>query len=235
MKANIPSRNNVRVKWFAQENVEYTIEHLLELSYSTYTVEQNEHDHTVQFKYVFTNMDAEVPATDIIVFQSGLPTAYARTAGTRGAKFATDLQEDPDVEVKDRIVELTQGKDKITREPPEYPDPRIKEIEIREREDKVKRKILIKNTGINALGHVELKLVETKDVRYVGASPEPNKAEAPEYTWIFQVPAEQSVALDLEFTSRVRKTFKIERERPEKNQVNALPNVKKRELLSRKR
>ncbi len=216
MKASLHSRKNVRLQWFSVEKISYREERKLEVTYSPYSVEQNSHTYTPEYQYVFSNFPKDLPQSEIIIFQNELPTTYAWTPGTKGNKFITDPQEDPDVSVTDRIIELTQGKEKITREPPEYPDPRIKEVEIREREDTVLRKISFKNESPQKIEQVEFKLVETKDVRFVKGNPPPSTEDKPEYTWRFPVEGEGTVQVELELKTQIRKTFNIERERDDK-------------------
>ncbi|MHA1733140.1 MAG: hypothetical protein ACTSU5_14425 [Promethearchaeota archaeon] len=213
MKATLTSRKDTRLKWFELKDVPFRVEWKLEVIYYPSNVEDNAREYTPKFHYVFLEVARDLPQSDIIIFQDELPTAYARTSGTRGNKFATEPQDDPSVSVTDRIVELVKGKEKITREPPAYPDPRVKEIEVREREDVVKRKLTFKNDDPEGVEVVEFKLVETKDVRYIGATPAPTSQDKPEYTWTFPIEGEGTYAIELELKTLLRKTFEIERER----------------------
>ncbi len=213
MRASLYSRNNIRIKWFELKEVPFAIERKLEISYSPSSVENNINNYTPSFQYLFQNINqTQIPQSDIIIFENNLPTTYAKTVGSKGNKFSTELQTDPVVLITDRIIELIKGKDKISREPPEYPNPRIKEIEIREREDVIKRKISFKNDSNDEIEHFELKLVETKEVRFTNANPEPSKKDPPEYTWTFSIDPESTYSIELQFQTHLRKTFEIEKE-----------------------
>ncbi len=215
MRASLNSRKNVRIKWFDLKDVAYSIERKLEISYSTGSVENNINNYTPSFQYNFTEVaNTQIPQSDIIIFENSLPATYAMTVGSKGNKFSTDLQSDPIVLVTDRIVELVKGKENITREPPAYPNPRIKEIEVREREDNVSRKISFKNDSDEKIEHFELKLVETKDVRFSSSTPPAVKSDPPEYLWTFSIEPESTYAIELKFQTHIRKTFEIEKEPP---------------------
>jgi hypothetical protein len=222
MRASLHSRKNVRIKWFDLSNVPYLVERKLEISYSTTSVESNINNYTPELQYVFTQVDtATIPSSDIIIFENNLPATYATTVGSKGNKFTTEPQSDPIVIVTDRIVELVKGKENISREPPAYPNPRIKEIEVRERDDTVNRKITFKNDSSETIDHFEFKLVETRDVRFGTANPEAMKSDPPEYTWTFSIEPESTYAIELKFQTHIRKTFEIEKE-PPRNKDRAL-------------
>ncbi|HUX98183.1 MAG TPA: hypothetical protein VMV49_01395 [Candidatus Deferrimicrobium sp.] len=219
MRANLHSRENVRIKWFDLKDIPFLIERKLEISYSTSSVEDNVNTYTLSFQYFFKEVEnTQIPLSDIIIFENSLPATYAKTAGSKGNKFFTEPQSDSIVLVTDRIVELIKGKEDITREPPTYPNPRIKEIEVREREDTVKRKITFKNELNEQIEHVELKLVETKDVRFLDANPAPLKKDPPEYIWTFSIDPETTYSIELKIHTHIRKTFEIEKEPPPKAQ-----------------
>jgi len=213
MRANLIARNNIQLKWFELKEIPYSIERKLEISYSPDSVENNINNYTPSFLYLFKNINTvQIPQSDIILFENNLPTIYAKTVGIKGNKFSTDLQNDPIILTTDRIIELIKGKEKILREPPEYPNPRIKEIEIREREDIIKRKISFKNDSDDKIEQFELKLVETKEVRFINANPEPSKKDPPEYLWTFSIDPETTYSIELQFQTYLRKTFEIEKE-----------------------
>ncbi len=227
MKATLHSRKNSRLKWFELANIPFRVERKLEVTYNTSSVESNLHTHTPTFEYVFTEVTKDLPSSEIIIFENQLPTAYARTNGTRGSKFSTQPQPDPILAVKDRIVELTQGKESIKREPPEYPDPRIKEVEIRERTDDIKRKLAFVNESPESIDHMTFKFIATKEVRFISATPAPTTTEPPEYSWTFVIPPEGTYSIELDLKTFVRKTFNIEREVEPKPKTNARPRVQR--------
>ncbi|TFF85236.1 MAG: hypothetical protein EU551_04440 [Promethearchaeota archaeon] len=213
MRANLHSRKNIRLKWFELKDISFEIKRKLEISYSTSTVENNINNFSPLMEYNFKG-GKDIPQSDIIIFENGLPAAYAKTVGSKGDKFSTEPQLDPIVNIKDRIVELSKGKETISREPPTYPNPRVKEIEIRDREDSIKRKITFENDSTERIEFFELKLIETKDVRFTNSSPEPNKRDPPEYLWNFSINPEEAFSIELEFQTHIRKTFEIEKEPP---------------------
>lgn len=216
MRASLRSRKNVRIKWFDLANTPFSIERKLEISYSTSSVENNVNNYTPSFQYNFIDIkQTQIPRSDIIIFEDNLPSTYALTLGSKGNKFSTDPQNDPIVVVTDRIIELAKGKENISREPPTYPNPRIKEIEIRERQDHVRRKISFKNDSSEKIEHFELKLVETKDVRFLEATPEAIKKDPPEYSWTFSIEPEATYSIEMKFQTQIRKTFEIEKEPPQ--------------------
>ncbi|MBD3226928.1 MAG: hypothetical protein GF329_01970, partial [Candidatus Lokiarchaeota archaeon] len=182
MRASLRSRKSVRLKWFEVKDINFQIKRKLEVSYSINTVENNVNTHTPKMEYIFKDVNNKnIPSSDIIIFENELPATYARTSGSKGNKFTTDPEIDPVVRVIDRIVELKKGKENISREPPEYPDMRIKEIEIREREDSLKRKLTFKNETDDKIEYLEFKFMETKNVRFVNSNPEPINRDPPEY------------------------------------------------------
>ena len=219
MRANLHSRENIRIKWFDLNELPFSLERKLEITYSTSSVEENVNNYTPNFQYFFKEVaNTQIPLSDIIIFENNLPATYAKTVGYKGNKFSTEPQSDSIVLVTDRIVELIKGKEIIAREPPSYPNPRIKEIEVREREDTVKRKLSFKNDSNEPIEHVELKLVETKDVRFMDSNPAPLNKDSPEYIWTFPIDPEASYSIELKFHTHIRKTFEIEKEPPPKAQ-----------------
>lgn len=209
MQASIHSRKNVRLKWFDIDNIPFKIENKIEIIYSSGNVEQNLIKRTIDFQYIFNEINSEIPQSDIIIFQNDLPANYAKTNGSKGNKFLTEPQENTVVVVNDRIVEVKKGKEKITHQPPKYPDTRIKEIKIVERIDKVKRKVTFKNESNEKIDYLEVKLIETKDIRFVKSNLEPKEKDAPEYTWGMSIEPESSVSIEFELSNHVIKTYEI--------------------------
>ena len=219
MRANLYPRKNIRLKWFELKNVSFYLMRKLEISFSTSSVENNINHYTPLLEYIFKGVDKEVPKSDLIIFEDGLPSSYAKTVGLIGNKFSTEPQMDPVIIITDRIVELIKGKEDISREPPAYPNPRIKEIEVREREDSIKRKLTIKNDSSEIIDPFELKLVETKDVRFIRSNPDPMKKDPPEYTWEFSIQPESNYTIEIQFQTHIRKTFEIEKDPNLKNRT----------------
>ena len=211
MQASIHSRKNVRLKWFDIDDIPFKVENKIEIIYTSGNVEQNLIRHSVDFQYIFTELDSEIPQSDIIIFQNDLPANYAKTNGSKGNKFLTEPQQNTLLTVNDRILEVKNGKEKISHQPPKYPDARIKEIKIVERIDKVKRKVSFKNEANEKIEYLELKLIETKDIRFVKSNTEPKEKDAPEYTWVISIEPESTVSIEFELTNHVIETFEIEK------------------------
>jgi hypothetical protein len=221
MRASLHSRKNIRLKWFDLKDIDYKTEYKIDLSYTSHSVEENLRNHTAYSKYIFFHVEQEVPQSDIIIFEKDLPASYAKTAGSKGNKFSTESKSDPSLTVKDRIVELQKGKEKITRQPPSYPSSRIKEIEVRERKDTVKRKIIFENETNDKKEHIECKFVETKDVRFTSSNPKVSKKDPPEYCWTFEIEPEGSYVIEIELEVHIIQSFEIEKEQPPKSVSNA--------------
>lgn len=211
MKASLYSRSNVRLKFFNEDNKDYLIKRKLAVTYDQYRVETDSIKHYVTYEYVFTGIDNSVPQSEIIIFSKDLPVSYEKTTGIKGNKFSTEPKNDLGIEVKDLIVSLEKGEEKITRRPPEYPDPRIKEIETREQQITVKRKITFVNNTTEKIEDLEFILTETKDIRFKSSTPKPSEEDRPEYKWKINIDGEQSVSVEIELSFIKVKTFEIEK------------------------
>ncbi len=211
MKASLYSRSNVRLKFLNQESVSYKVLRKFSLKYNTHSAQQDAGNHSATYEYIFTGVNEAIPQSDIIVFANDLPVTYAKTTGSKGNKFSTKSAVDLDIEVKDMLVSLEKGKEKITRHPPEFPDSRIKEIETREQDFEIKRKITFKNTSTEKVESFEFVFTETKDIRFKSSTPKPGEKDLPEYKWIFDIEPEKSVNIEIELSAKIIKTFEIEK------------------------
>ena len=223
MKATLESRKKVRLSWFKQKKVPFKILRELEWKYTPYNAEHNEISHSVQMHYRFESLKQLVPPTDLIIFdKNGLPQAYMNTEGSFGNKFTTEKVIDHTLEVKDRIVSLTKGENKVSKIPvPPHEVHLYKEIQIHEREDRIKRKITIKNRTNKEIKDFQLTYIDTKDVVLVNAEPKEISSVPPEYEWSASISPEGDYILNFELKVYSSTTYKIEKDKTEVNHPNA--------------
>ncbi|MHA1378716.1 MAG: hypothetical protein ACTSRG_10075 [Candidatus Helarchaeota archaeon] len=221
MKATLYPRKKVRLEWFKFQNVPFEINRESEVKYSVSSAQLEKLVHSTQIQYIFNNLNKEIPQTDLIILEQGLPTMYSRTPGSVAGKLASEKQIDTSLEITDLLVKVERGKEEIKRVPPEHPDPRIKEIETRTRKDLIQRKITVKNISNKRVNKLTLKYIDVKEVRYESSNPEPDKKDLPEYIWEISLDPDQSVSIELKVVVEIIKTFRIEKEpvvRPQKFQ-----------------
>nr|MDO8087363.1 hypothetical protein [Candidatus Sigynarchaeum springense] len=218
MKATLLPRENVRLVWFKAENIKFQHDRKVELAYSQSNLQQDTISRTGTFQIVFQDVPKQVPTSQIIIFDKslgGLPQSYSKTSGSVGSKLSTDWQDDLEVEITDRLVSYDTGKEAIKIEPPPpHLRSRLKEIEIRERDDIVTRKLVVKNLTARAIDGFQVKLYENKDIRFEKSRIEPAKKDPPEYTWLVNVPADASSTVEFTLKLHMTKTFEIEKELP---------------------
>lgn len=226
MKAKLETRKQVRLPWFKQHKVPFKIQRELEWQYSQYSAENNDISHTINMNYQFEGLEQLIPETDLIIFDKrGLPQAYMKTEGSIGNKFSTNQVADHELEVRDRIISLKKGENKVSKQPvPPHETHLYKEIQIHEREDVIKRKLTLKNRTNKSINPIELKFVENKDVSFIKSNPEVKLKNAPEYQWIISIEAESEVILELEIKVMVIAKYKIEKEKKEKTIPPTLRN-----------
>ncbi len=215
MKATLLPRQNVRLMWFKVENLKFQSDRKTEFMYNTYDAQQATINRSAQFQYVFTDVPKQVPASQIVIFDKtlGLPQAYGQTSGSVGSRLSTTWETESELEIVDRLVSYTEGKEVIKVEPPP-PNmrQRLKEIEIREREDTVIRKITLKNLTEREMKDVQLHFIENKEVRFQASKTELFKKDPPEMIWKVTVPADGTTSVEFTLKIQLTKTFEIERE-----------------------
>ncbi len=215
MKATLLPRQNVRLMWFKVDNLKFQSDRKTEFMYTTYDAQQATINRTAQFQYVFTDVPKQVPASQIVIFDKalGLPQAYGQTSGSVGSRLSTTWETESELEIVDRLVSYMEGKEVIKVEPPP-PNlrQRLKEIEIREREDTVIRKITLKNLSEREMKDVQLHLIENKEVRFQSSKTELFKKDPPEMIWKVAVPADGTTSVEFTLKIQLIKTFEIERE-----------------------
>ncbi|MBN2152370.1 MAG: hypothetical protein JW839_13040 [Candidatus Lokiarchaeota archaeon] len=217
MKATLLPRENVRLAWFKAENVKFQHDRKVELSYTQHNLQQDAISRTGTFQIVFQDVPKQVPASQIVIFDKalGLPQSYSRTSGSVGPRLSTEWQDDLDLEITDRLVTYGTGKEEIKVEPPPpHLRNRLKEIEIRERDDLVTRKLVVKNLTARPIDGLQVKLYENKDIRFEKSKVEAFKKDPPEYTWLVNVQPDATGMVEFTLKLHVTKTFEIEKDLP---------------------
>ena len=216
MKATLLPRENVRLAWFKAEGINFQCDRKVELSYYQSSLQQDAISRRGLFQIVFQDVPKQVPESQIIIFDKnlgGLPESYNKTTGSVGSRLSTDWADDLEVEITDRLVSYKEGKEAIRHEPPP-PNmrSRLKEIEIRERDDLATRKITVKNLTARGIDGYKIKLFENKDIRFDDSPVEVFKIDPPEYTWSIDVPADSTSSIEFTLKIHTVKTFEIEKE-----------------------
>ena len=213
MKANLETRKSVRLNWFKQKKVPFTLKRTLEWSYYKSNVTSNEIMHTPMMHYMFSGLKNPIPTTNILMFEGDLPQAYLSTTGSVGDKFNTEKIPDTSIIITDRIVKVDQGEDKVTKKPvPPHETHMFKELQIHERTDKITRKITVKNETHQPISLVELTFIENSEIQFIKSTPAPKVNDPPEYLFEMEVPAEGSVVVELVLENNVKNIYKIEKE-----------------------
>ncbi|NHI92391.1 MAG: hypothetical protein EAX96_07790 [Candidatus Lokiarchaeota archaeon] len=214
MKAKLDSRKSVRINWFKQENVSFIKKRTIQWSYSNYNIELDVITPEIYINYVFSGIKNPIPGTNMIIFADGLPHAYMHTSGSIGDKFLTDKSLNNDVEAVDRIVRIDRGEEKVSKKPVQPHEAHLyKEIQIHERQDKIIRKLTLKNESPKLIRDFELTFIETKEIRFISSNPVPSEKDVPEYKWKIEIPPEGSVAIELNLENYIKNTYKIEKEK----------------------
>jgi hypothetical protein len=210
-------RENVRLGWFKAEGIKFQHDRKVEIAFSSSELQLDTISRHGTFQIIFQDVPKQVPASQIIIFDKGLglPQSYNRTTGSVGSRLSTDWQEDLEIEITDRLVSYDQGKEEIKIEPaPPHLRNRLKEIEIRNRDDIIVRKIIVKNLTARGITDLKVILFENKDIRFVKAKTEPTKKDPPEYTWNVNVQPDATSTVEFTVKLHVTKTFEIEKDLP---------------------
>ena len=215
MKAQLESRKSVRLNWFKQEKVPFVIRNMLEWQYSRHSAEQNEIQHEILMQYEFSKLKKPIPNTDIIIFdKTGLPQAYMNTEKNIGKKFLTNKVTNREINVKDRIITLKKGENKVTSKPvPPQEAHRFKEIQEHERVDVIQRKISITNESSKEIKEIRMVFIQTKEVEFLSCSPELSGTSPPEYVWKVDIAAESTATIELKLNVITKNIYKIEKEK----------------------
>ena len=165
MKANIPTRNKIKLNWFkSRANID--IERNINTQYDSNSVTYNKHNWEVSVKYVLVKEGdpKEIPVNSpMTLYKGGLPFLFLSTSGIIGNKIISEELIDDDVKVDDDIINVEEGEEKVTYE--DAIDPK-QHIEVRTRLDKITRRITIENKLDNDIALI-LDFKQTKDVSYI--------------------------------------------------------------------
>lgn len=227
MKATLLPRQNVRLMWFKAEQIPFQVLRKVEFSFSSYDASQATIYRTGQFQIELTDVSRQVPESQIIVFDQalGLPQFYSKTTGSVGARLATTWANESSLEIIDRLVSYIEGEESIKVEPPPpHLRERVKEIEIRERDDIVTRKIALKNLSDKLMIGVKVALTENKEVHFESARSEGYETDPPEVKWVVDVPPDSTSTIEFTLRMHVTKTFEIEKVIPPRKREQMLAN-----------
>ena len=215
MRATLEPRKKIRLEWFSLKDVPFEIKRTVEVKYTVMTAQSNELTHSGKQEHIFKNITKEIPQTDLILLEYGLPTLFTKTSGSIGDKITSEKINDSTISIKDKLIKVDRGKEEIRREPPEFPDPKVKEIETRTRKDIIKRKISVKNESNRRIDECKIVFIEVKQVRFDSSNPEPEKIDLPEYHWSISLDPDETKSIELTMSVEIVKTFKIEKEKKE--------------------
>lgn len=211
MKANIPTRNKIKLNWFkSRANID--IERNINTQYDSNSVTYNKHNWDVSVKYVLVKEGdpKEIPVNSpMTLYKGGLPFLFLSTAGIIGNKIISEELIDDDVKVDDDIINVEEGEEKVTYE--DAIDPK-QHIEVRTRLDKITRRITIENKLDNDIALI-LDFKQTKDVSYIKANPEPTTIEEPDYK--FEIPLNQEEKSRITFELQAKIVKRVTKIKPE--------------------
>ncbi len=203
MKANIPTRNKIKLNWF-KSKANLDIERNINIQYDASSVTYNKHNWEVSVKYVLVKQGdpKEIPVNSpMTLYKGGLPFLFLSTAGIIGNKIISEELIDDDIKIDDDIVQIIEGEEKVTYE--DASDPK-QHIEVRTRFDKISRRITIENKLDNEIDLV-FDFKQTKDITFVKATPEPSTIEEPDYKFEIKIPSEEKSRITLELQAKIVK------------------------------
>jgi hypothetical protein len=203
VKANIPTRNKIKLNWFkSRANID--IERNINIQYDANSVSYNKINWEVSVKYVLVKEGdpKEIPVNSpMTLYKGGLPFLFLSTAGIIGNKIISEELIDDDVKVDDDIINVVEGEEKVTYE--DAIDPK-QHIEVRTRFDKITRRVTIENKLDNEIALI-LDFKQTKDVSYIKANPEPTTIEEPDYKFEMKIPTEVKSRITFELQAKIVK------------------------------
>lgn len=203
MKANVPTRKKIKLKWF-KSNSDFIIERKLEVQYTSETVSFNKLTWNAIIKYILLKegKSIDLPVNSpMTLYKNNLPFLFLNTSECIGNKIISEKLIDDDIVVEDDIVQLIEGEPKVTFEDAIKPK---EHIEVRTRYDKMSRKINIENKLSNDIELV-LDFKQTKNVIFVKSEPAPSEIEAPNYKYNIKIPSEGSSKVILELQAKIVK------------------------------
>jgi len=201
MKANVPTRKKIKLKWFKSE-CEFNIDRKIEIQYTSNTISSNKlkWDAVIKYFLIKEGESIDLPVkSPITLYKNNLPFLFLNTAESIGNKIISEELIDDDVMIDDDIVHIEEGDPKITFEDALQPK---EHIEVRTRYDKITRKINIENKLNNPIDLI-LDFKQTKDVTFINSEPEPTEIEEPNYKFKLNIPSEESSKVSLELKAKI--------------------------------
>jgi len=201
MKANVPTRKKIKLKWF-KSKCEFNIDRKIEIQYTSNTVSSNKLKWEAIIKYILIKEGESIDLpvnSPMTLYKNNLPFLFLNTAESIGNKIISEELIDDDVITDDDIVQIEEGEPKITFEDAIQPK---EHIEVRTRYDKIIRKINIENKLNNPIDLI-LDFKQTKDVTFINSEPEPTEIEEPNYKFKLNIPSEESSKVSLELKAKI--------------------------------
>ena len=201
MKANVPTRKKIKLKWF-NEKCKINTERKIDVQYSVNSVSSNKLTWDAIIKYVIIkegeNIDLPVNSP-MTLYKNNLPFLFLATSECIGNKINSEELIDDDIIVEDDIVQIKEGEPKITFEDALQPK---EHIEVRTRYDNISRKISIENKLNNEID-LKLNIKQTKDITFINSQPEPSEIEKPNYIYNINIPAESNSKVVIELQAKI--------------------------------
>ncbi len=213
MKATVPSRKKIKLKWF-KTNCIISIEREIDIQYEPSNITSNKLNRDTIVQYVLPKEDdllnKDIPINSpMTLYKNNLPFLFLNTSKSLGTKIISEDMIDDDVIVDDDIVKVHEGKPEVTFE--DARDPK-EHIEVRTRYDNIARKITIENKLENTIT-ISVKFKQTKDVVFIKSEPEPSEIEEPIFKFQVSIPPETKKHISLELQAKIiTRTTKIKPE-----------------------
>jgi len=211
MKATVPTRKKIKLKWFKVKS-QFNVERKIELQYTEHSVSSNKLNWDAVIKYILIKEGENIdlpPNSPMTLYKNNLPFLFLNTAQTVGNKINSEELIDDDIIIDDDIVQIEEGDPKITFEDAIEPK---QHIEVRTRYDKIVRKINIENKLNNSI-ELTLDFKQTKDVSFIKSEPEPSEIEEPNYKFSLSIPSEGNSKIVLEIQAKITK--RVTKTKPE--------------------
>jgi len=211
MKATVPTRKKIKLKWFKTKS-EFKIERKIEVQYTAQSVSSNKlkWEAIIRYVLVMEGENIDLPSNSpMTLYKNDLPFLFLNTSESIGNKIFSEELIDDDIDIDDDIVQINEGEPKITFEDAIEPK---QHIEVRTRYDKITRKINIENKLNNPIDLV-LDFKQTKDVTFVKSEPEPSEIEEPNYKFNLSIPSEGNSKFTLELQAKIVK--RVTKTKPE--------------------
>jgi hypothetical protein len=201
MKASVPTRKKIKLKWFKEE-CQIKSERKVDVQYSTTSVSSNKLTWDAIIKYVLIKQgeNIDLPTNSpMTLYKNNLPFLFLNTSECIGNKIISEELIDDDIVIEDDIVQIAEGESKIIFEDALQPK---EHIEVRTRYDKISRKINIENKLNNSIDII-LDFKQTKDITFISSQPEPTEVEEPDYKYKIEIAGESNTKITLEVQAKI--------------------------------